>query len=121
MADSGFIKSLARTIPDPATRTAFEQGFTYILNNMRLGVPEHQTRAVNSQQYWLQSTTASSTGGFDILHGITGTTPRYAIPVLELDRVGAQVVPLEVTRAADGHRIYLKSTSTSAPITLLIE
>jgi hypothetical protein len=47
--------------------------------------------------------------------------PHYALPVLELDRPGAKVVPLEVTRAADARRIYLKSTSTSAPITLLVE
>lgn len=121
MADKGYVLTLLRGIPDAKTRSVLEQAFTHVLDNMRLGVPEHQTRAENFQQYWLQSTTADSTGGFDIRHGLVGTTPRYAIPVLELDRVGAQLVPLEVTRAADGNRVYLKSTSTSAPITLLIE
>lgn len=90
------------------------------MNNQRLGVPEHQTRAENSQQYWENSTTASDTGEFSFQHGLP-TTPRYAIPVLELDKPGAQVVPLEVSRAADSRRVYLKSTSTGAPVLFLIE
>lgn len=120
MADLGYIKALLRRITDANTRIPLEQSFTHTLENLRFGVPDHQTRAENFQLYFLQSTTAASTGEFTIAHGLN-TVPRYAIPLLELDKPGAKLVPLEVTRAADAHRIYLKSTSTSAPITLLVE
>jgi len=58
------------------------------------------------------------------VHGLT-YTPKYAIPVLELDRVGAKTPVLEVAQNADNRRIYLKagagSGSTNAPVLLLIE
>jgi hypothetical protein len=120
VADLGFIKTLLRGIEDTKTRSVLDQAFTHVLQNLRYGVPDHQVRAENAQMYWLQSTTASDTGEFSIAHGLQ-TVPHYALPVLELDRPGAKVVPLEVTRAADARRIYVKSTSTSAPITLLVE
>jgi hypothetical protein len=44
-----------------------------------------------------------------------------AIPVLDLGQPGAQFVPLYVTREADSQRIYLKSGSTGARFTLLVE
>lgn len=122
MADLGYVRALAKQIPDAATRRAFEQAFTHVLENLRLGVPEHQTRAENTQQYWLQSTTATSTGEFDIAHGLN-TTPKYALLALELDRVGSKAGPLTVSRAADSRRLYLKADagSTATPILLLIE
>lgn len=92
------------------------------MQNIRIGVPEHQTRAVNLQAYWLQSTTAASTGEFSILHGL-GEAPKYAIPILELDRVGSKVGGLTVSRAADNSRVYLKADagSTNVGLTLLVE
>jgi len=44
-----------------------------------------------------------------------------ALQVLDLSQPGATVVPLEVTRAADASRLYLKSTSTGAACWLLVE
>jgi hypothetical protein len=85
-----------------------------------MGVPDHQTRATNFQAYFEQSTTASDTGEFSFAHGL-GQTPHLAIPVLDLSQPGARMVPLEVSRAADGRRVYLKSTSTSAPMMVLVE
>lgn len=122
MADLSYIKALARSIPDAATRSAFEQAFTYVLGNLRFGVPDHQTRTENHQIYWLQSTTATDTSTFTIAHGLP-TVPHYAIPVLELDRVGSKVGGLTVSRAADNKRIYLTADagSTNVPITLLCE
>lgn len=122
MADLGYVRTLLRGIPDAKMRSVLDQAFTHILENLRLGVPEHQTRAENSQQYWLQSTTATSTSEFSIPHGLVNA-PHYAIPVLELDKVGSRVNGLEVSRAADKSRIYLKAEagSTNAPITLLVE
>jgi hypothetical protein len=121
VADKGYVRSLLAAIPDASTKRVLTQAFEHVLDNIRIGVPEHQTRAVNLQAYWLNSTTpATANEEFSIAHGLP-TTPHYAIPVLELDKPGAMVVPLEVARAADSKRIYLKSTSTSAPFLLLVE
>src|SRR5688572_16937154 len=119
MADIGYVRSLLGSIPDTTTKSVLQRVFEHVLANIRLGVPEHQTRATNLQAYWMTATTpAVANQEFSIAHGLQAT-PHYAIPVLELDRPGAQTVPLEVTRAADKSRIYLRSTSTSAPIALL--
>lgn len=122
MADLGYVTSLIRGIPDERTRSVLEKVFTHVLSNIRIGVPEHQTRAVNLQCYWLQSTTATDTTEFSITHGLN-TPPHYAIPVLELDRVGSKVGGLTVSRAADDKRIYLTADagSTNAGVTLLTE
>ena len=107
-------------MPDPATRRALEECFKHVLGNIRFGVPEHQTRATNLQTYFVSSTTAASTGEFSIVHGLGGA-PHLAIQVIDLSQPGATAVPLEVSRAADGSRVYLKSTSTAAPFWLLLE
>lgn len=122
MADLGYVKAQLKRIADADTRAALESVFTHVLGNIRIGVPEHQTRAENMQLYWLQATTAQSTGEFTIAHGLN-TTPHYAIPVLELDHVGSRVGGLTVSRAADASRIYLKADagSTNAPLTVLVE
>lgn len=122
MADIGYVTAILRGIPDAKTRVALEQVFTHLLNSWRFGVPEHQTRAENAQLYWLQSTTASDTATFSVEHGLPAA-PRYAIPVLELDRVGSRVGGLTVSRAADARRVYVKADagSTNAPVTFLVE
>ena len=122
MADKGYVQGRLRGIADKTTRQILHDVLGYMLDNGRLGVPAHQTRAENMQLYWLQSTTASDTGEFSIVHGLA-TTPAYALPVLELDRAGAKLPQLEVSRAADSRRIYLKASagSTNAAFILLIE
>jgi hypothetical protein len=120
LADLGYVNSLLRQVPDKATRRALEECFKHVLGNIRFGVPEHQTRATNLQMYFQASTTAASTGEFSVPHGL-GTAPHLAIQALDLSQPGAQMVPLEVSRAADGARLYLKSTSTAAPFWLLVE
>jgi hypothetical protein len=120
MADKGYIKTLLAPVADATTRRAVQQCFEYLMDNISLGTPEHQRRATNVRQYWMASTTTTSTGEFTIVHGL-GVTPRYAIPVVDISQPGAGLVPLVVTRAADSARIYLKSTSTSTPIVLLVE
>lgn len=114
------MKSLLRQVPDAATRRALEECFTHVMGNLRFGVPEHQTRATNLQTYFVASTTAASTGEFSIVHGL-GSAPHLAFQVLDLSQPGAKLVPLEVSKAADGSRLYLKSTSTTAPFWMLIE
>lgn len=120
MADIGYVRSLLGGISDAKTKRILADVFEYVLGNFRFGAPDHQTRAENFQAYFMNSTTASDTGEFSFAHGLP-STPRYAIPLLELDREGAKIVPLEVSRAADSRRIYLKSTSTGAAILLLVE
>lgn len=120
MADIGFVNSQIQQISDETTRRALKTVLEHILGNIRHGVPEHHARATNLQAYFQTSTTATSTGEFSIAHGM-GQTPRLAIPLLDLSQPGARLVPLEVSRAADGQRFYLKSTSTSAVTWLLVE
>jgi hypothetical protein len=120
VADVAYIKSVFAGTPD-AVKKAAEQAFTYLLGNLTLGAPEEARRAKNFQWYWFSGTTSSvANTEFSIAHGLQ-RVPSVIIPVLPLNSVGAQVVPLRVSRAADANRIYLTSTSTSAAITVLIE
>lgn len=109
-------------IPDATTKRILKQAFEHVLDNMSFGEPEHQTRAKNFQAYFQSSTTAASTGEFSIAHGLA-VAPTLAIPVLDLQQAGAQIVPLQVSRVADSKRIYLKTSagSTGAAFTLLVE
>jgi len=120
MADSSYVKSLFGTVAADI-RLAADRAFTYVLANLRFGAVEHQTRATNFQAYWLTGTTSSNANAeFSIAHGL-GRTPVVAFPVLPLNSENAQTVPLTVSRAADAQRVYLKSSSTSAAIALLVE
>lgn len=120
MADIGAIKSFIGGLPSDI-RLALEQAFTYVLkSNISLGVFEHQTPASNLKAFWLEGTTSSvANQEFTIAHGLE-STPTYVIPVLSLNDVNTQIVPLTVSRAADGKRVYLKSSSTSAAIAVLV-
>lgn len=122
MADPGAVKALLNGIADATTKRILIQVHDYELTNLRFGEPDHQARAENFQLYFLQSTTASDTGEFSIQHGLNAT-PKLAIPVLDLQAAGAKFPQLEVSRAADSRRIYLKAAagSTNAAFTLLVE
>jgi len=121
MADLGYVQSLLRGIPDASTRSVLEQAFRHVLSNIRLGVPEHQTRATNLQSYWAVTTTPDTPDEeFSIAHGL-GTAPSWAMQVLDMSQPGAKLVRLEVSRAADARRVYLRSPETNAPVTLLME
>lgn len=120
MADSSYVKSLVGGL-EASVKKAVSEAFTYVLGNLRFGAVEHQTRATNFQAYWLTGTTSSNAlEEFSIAHGI-GRIPMMALPVLPLDQVGAQIVPLQVSRASDAQRVYLKSPSTSAAFAVLVE
>ena len=119
MAALGGVLAELGGLPADLKKT-FTNVFTYLVPNLRFGPIEHQTKAENFQGFYVNSTTASSTGEFSILHGL-GRIPYLLKPVLPLDVTGAQMVPLEVTRAADVNRVYLKSSVTNAPISLYLE
>ena len=122
MADIGYVRASLGGIADATTKRVLTNIFEHILGNIRFGEPEHQTRAENFQAYYLTSTTAASTGEFSIAHGLNAT-PKVAVQVIDLQTVGSKFPQLEVSRAADSQRIYLKATagSTSMPFTLLVE
>lgn len=95
--------------------------FRYVLQNLRLGRVAHQTRLENVQAYFLNGTTAAvANAEFSIAHGL-GSAPYVLLPVLDLQTVGAKLVPLTVTRAADASRVYLSSSVTSAPVSVVVE
>lgn len=98
------------------------EAFRYTYGNLRFGEPDHQERAVNGQFYWLQSTTATDTAEFSVVHGLT-SPPAFAMPMLDLNRVGEATPALTVSRVADNRRVYLKASagSTNVPFTLLIQ
>lgn len=119
MADIGGVKSYFGAL-SADVKLALTQTFDYVLNNLSLGAVEHQKRATNLQAYYLLGTTpAVAQTEFSIAHGL-GYTPSVLIPVAGLDQVGSQIVPLSVSRAADDKRVYLKSSSTSAAMAVLV-
>lgn len=120
MADSAFAKSYLGSLKDDI-KLGVGKAFDYILANLKLGGLNLTKRATNFQWYWFMGTTpANANTEFSIAHN-QGQIPTCVIPVLPLDQVGAQMVPLQVSRAADASRIYLKSSSTSAAVYLLVE
>jgi hypothetical protein len=120
LADSGYIRGQLGSFQGQQ-KTALETIFTYVLNNLRVGLPGNQKRAENLQWYQLDATTpASANEEFSIAHGLNAA-PRLVVPVLDVTQTGNAFVPLAVTRPADAKRIYLESTFTNTPITIFVE
>ena len=121
MAITGYVESLLGGL-EGNTKRVLTEAFRYVLPNGKFGPVDHQTKSESFQAYYVNSTSATSTGEFSIQHGM-GRTPYLAVPVLALDVIGARMIPLTVTRAADSQRVYLKTEagSTSAPFSLLLE
>jgi hypothetical protein len=106
----------------PDTKRALTHIFDYVLSQIRFGRPDHQTAAQNLPGQFYQATTpASANTEFSVPHFFAGTAPYLLIPVLPLDVVNGQIVPLKVTRAADTQRVYLSSSATSAPVAFYLE
>ena len=122
MADFGYIQRKLRGLPSEQQRV-FLEIFTEVVKNLRFGHPsgEQPDPLVNFGGGFYDGTTASvANTEFSIVHRF-GRAPYLALPCLPLDTVGAKIVPLTVTRAADADRIYLSSSVTSAPVTLIVE
>lgn len=120
MASKGEIEAILNTL-DPEIRKPLSDAFRVVLDRFQLGQPDEGKRATNFQWYLRSSTTASvANTEFSIAHGL-GVAPIAVYPALFLDQVGAQLVPLTVSRAADASRVYLKSTSTSAAFSVWLE
>lgn len=120
MADASYVKSLFGGVAADIKKAA-DAAFTYVLANLKLGPFNEGRRSLNFQWYWFSGRTSATAGTeFSIAHGM-GRIPMVVIPVLPLDQVNAQIVPLQVSRAADVNRIYLTSSSTSAAFAVLVE
>lgn len=118
MADIGSVEAELGSLPVDHKK-ALVAAFRYVLNNLSWSRLD-RGRAQNCQVYYVSGTTSTGANTeFSIAHGL-GSTPSYLIPVLPLDEVGGQIVPLQLSRAADDKRVYLKSSSTSAAITVLV-
>lgn len=120
MAQLGGIETDLGSLPS-ALQVAIKNMFRYVLKQWRFGRPEDGSASENFAAGFFAATTHATPGTeFSIEHGLN-IAPYLAINVLDLQSVGYQTVPLEVTRVADKRRIYLKSTVASAPIVLFVE
>lgn len=122
MADEGYITGILAGISDQNLRRILTEAFRHVLREQRFGDPEDKTKATNFSAIYQESTTAGSTSEFSFRHGMA-VTPRLAIPCIDLNHVGSRTVDVEVSRVADGQRIYLKASagSTNAPFLFLVE
>jgi hypothetical protein len=120
MARTSYITALLAGMPTDQKK-ALKGAFDYVLDNLRLGRPEHKQRAENGQQYYFEAITAPvADQEFTIPHGLAAA-PYILIPVLALDAPGSELVPLAVTREADAERIYLSSPIANAVIRVMVE
>jgi hypothetical protein len=106
-----------------AMRPLFFQIFRTILRDLRFGHPtfEASDPCENFGAGFFHGTTAAvADTEFSIAHGF-GRVPYLVIPVLPLDTVGAQIVPLTVTRVADDKRLYFSSPTQSASVSVYVE
>jgi hypothetical protein len=117
VANKGYVQTLLNAVPSEF-RTQLQAAFDYVQDNWRLG---DGARATNAQLYKFEGTTAAVAGEeFSIRHGM-GQAPTKLIPVLNLNSINSQIVPLVVSRAPDAQRIYLTSSSTSAAFEVYVE
>ena len=122
MASLAYVEREINALP-VAMRPVFIRIFQSILRDLRFGHPkgEQPDPSVNFGGGFFDVTTAAAAGDeFTIPHGF-GRTPYLLVPVMPLDVVGAQIVPLENNRVADDKRVYLTSTAESADICCYIE
>lgn len=120
MADPGYVRQYLGAF-EGSQRSALDTIFTYLLGNLRWGLPGDAKRVENAQFYELDVTTpADAATEFSVAHGFPNA-PRLVVPVLDVTQAGNRFVGLTVTRPADSKRLYLKSDSTSAQITLFVE
>jgi hypothetical protein len=117
---TGYVESLLGGLP-PDQKKVQTEIFRYVLPNGRFGPVSHQAKSENFSAVYVSSTTAAvANEEFNIVHGL-GRIPYVVVPVLPLDVIGGAVVRLQVTRAADAMRVYLRSPDTSAVIALYLE
>lgn len=117
MASVGYVRSILNQL-EASLKKALEPAFEHAMTDNIIG---SATKAANFRWVQVQSTThVDANTEFSIAHGL-GVVPLWVVPVLRLDRVNSQIVPLTLSRAPDEARIYLKSSSTGAVFSALVE
>jgi hypothetical protein len=102
-------------------RTVLGAIFEYVLKDIRFGRAEDGSPSKNFGGGFFQGVTPGvANTEFNIVHTF-GRKPYLLVPVLPLDAVNAKVVRLQVSRAADSSRIYLKSPDTDATFRVYVE
>lgn len=120
MASAAYIETLLGSVAGDVKK-AMKDVFTYLLRNVRFGRPGDAEPAENfSGHFYLGRTHAVSGTEFVIAHKLE-RAPYLAIPVLDLQTVGSETIPLQVTRAADSSFIYLASAEEDVPFVLYAE
>ena len=121
MADSGVVDVYLAGLTDTNTRRILNTIFKYILKDIRFGRSESGEASTNLGGGFFTATTPSvANTEFTVPHSF-GRAPYLLVPVVPLDAVNSQIVPLKITRAADASRIYLSSSSTSAVVFFFLE
>lgn len=120
MADFGNVSTSLNGL-DEAPKRILTRVFEYILKDIRFGRVVDGDPSKNFGGGFFKATTpAVANTEFTVPHTF-GRKPYLCMPVLPLDTVGAKIVRLTVTRAADANRIYLSSPDVSAAIFLYLE
>lgn len=122
MADFGNVDVMLASLPDSDQRKLFSAVFKYILKSgLRFGRAIAGDATENFGGGFFKATTpAVANEEFTVVHSF-GRKPYLLIPVLPLDTVNAKIVRLQVSKAADATRIYLKSPDTDAAVYFYLE
>lgn len=120
MANASFASNFFAST-ERAVRRAAERAFDYILRNLKVGPIEDRDVAGNLSGIWYQVTTSSvADEEFSFRHQLN-QVPATMLIGLPLNVANAQIVPLQISQAADSDRVYLKSSSTGAIAYVYIE
>lgn len=120
MASTSFVESLLGNL-NADLRKAFKDVFTYVLKDLRFGRAGDGMRAENFSGHFYQGMTSAVSGQEFVIPHQLERAPYLAIPALDLQRVGSEVVGLQVTRAADARNVYLASAEENVPFSLYLE
>lgn len=121
MADFGNVNTYLNGLADGDVKRILAQVLEYILKDIRFGRAVAGDPSKNFGGGFFSGTTPSvANTEFTIAHTF-GRKPYLAVQVLPLDQVGAKTVRLEVTRAADSNRVYLRSPDTDSVVFLYLE
>ncbi len=122
MANASNTETMLNGITDiPSIPRVLKAAFKYILRDIRVGRVIVGKASTNlSGGFFSGKTPSSANQEFAIAHTF-GSPPYLLLPVLPLDQVGASMVRLTVSRAADASNVYLKSPETSQNVFVYLE
>lgn len=121
MATLAGIESELGGIPSDQRKSLINAFREIVKNGLRFGRPGDAEPTENFSGHFYSGTTSSVSGREFIVPHSLGRAPYLAIPVLDLQTVGAETVGLQVTRVADKLNVYLASADTDVPINLYVE